>query len=229
MRTMRGWAVAAIVFTVATVSAGAQDYPNRFIRAIVGPGPDIVARLFGPKASEILGQQMVIEPRPGAGGVIAAQTVAAAAPDGYTLLFAAASTIVLTPQLQKLSFDPMKQLVPITNMGTGTQMVAIKRALPVTTLSEFIAYAKNNPGKLNFTVAGTQNISHLAPVLPFARAGVNLVMVPARGEAQAIYFQNIPASTPKADITVGAIAHALPMRKSRIPAWRSPWFDHVTR
>ena len=94
--------------------------------------------------------------------------------------------IMLTPQVQKLSFDPMKQLVPITNIGTGTQMIAIKRDLPVKTLPEFIAYAKANPGKLNFTVAGTQNISHLAPVLLFARAGIDLVMVPAKSEPQAI-------------------------------------------
>ena len=94
--------------------------------------------------------------------------------------------IVLTPQLQKLSFDPEQQLVPITNVGTGTQMLAIKRDLPVKTLPEFIAYAKANPGKLNFTVAGTQNISHLAPALLFARAGVNLVMVPSKGGPQAV-------------------------------------------
>jgi len=94
--------------------------------------------------------------------------------------------IVLTPQLQKLSFDPEKQLVPITNVGTGTQMLAIKRDLPVKTLPEFIAYAKANPGKLNFTVAGTQNISHLAPALLFARAGVTLVMVPSKGGPQAV-------------------------------------------
>jgi tripartite-type tricarboxylate transporter receptor subunit TctC len=112
--------------------------------------------------------------------------VAAATPDGYTLLFAASSMIVLTPQLQKLSFNPEQQLVPITNVGTGTQMLAIKRDLPVKTLPEFIAYAKANPGKLNFTVAGTQNISHLAPALLFARAGIDLVMVPSKGGPQAV-------------------------------------------
>jgi tripartite-type tricarboxylate transporter receptor subunit TctC len=94
--------------------------------------------------------------------------------------------IVLTPQLQKLSFNPEQQLVPITNVGTGTQMLAIKRDLPVKTLPEFIAYAKANPGKLNFTVAGTQNISHLAPALLFARAGIDLVMVPSKGGPQAV-------------------------------------------
>src|SRR5262249_14308939 len=108
--------------------------------------------------------------------------------------------------VQKLSFDPMKQLVPITNMGTGTQMIGIRRSLTVTTLSEFIAYAKANPGKLNFTVAGTQNISHLAPVLLFARTGIDLVMIPAKAEPQAVsdliagqvdlYFGNSSALLP---------------------------------
>ena len=127
-----------------------------------------------------------MENRPSAGGALATGQVAAAAPDGYTLLFAASSMINLTPQLQKLAFDPDKQLLPITNVGTGTQMIAIKRELPVETLPEFIAYAKANPGKLNFTVAGTQNISHLAPVLLFVRAGVDLVMVPSKGGPQAV-------------------------------------------
>ena len=128
----------------------------------------------------------MVENRPSAGGALGTGQVAAAAPDGYTLLFSASANINMTPQVQKLNFDPTRQLAPITNMGTGTQMIAIKRALPVRTLPEFIAYAKANPGKLNFAVAGTQNISHLAPVLLFARAGINLVMVPAKSEPQAI-------------------------------------------
>jgi tripartite-type tricarboxylate transporter receptor subunit TctC len=109
--------------------------------------------------------------------------------------------------LQKLNFDPQKQLVPITNMGTGTQMIGIKSALPAKTLPEFIAYAKTNPGKLNFAVAGTQNISHLAPVLLFSRAGIELVMVPAKSEPQAVsdlvsgqvdlYFGNSSALLPQ--------------------------------
>jgi tripartite-type tricarboxylate transporter receptor subunit TctC len=125
------------------------------------------------------------------------------------MLFTPASMLLLTPLLQKLSFDPDKQLLPVTNVGTGAQVIAIKRELPAHTLPEFLAYAKANPGKLNFAVAGTQNISHLAPVLLFARAGVNLVMVPAKGEAQAIsdliagqvdfYFGNASQLLPHAD------------------------------
>ena len=201
-------ALAAIVAVSARLHAA--DWPTRPVTVVVpfgaGGNTDMMARLAAQHLSAKFGQSFVIENRPSAGGALGTGQVAAAAPDGYTLLFAAASMIVLTPQLQKLSFDPMQQLVPITNMGTGTQMVAIKRALPVTTLPEFIAYAKNNPGKLNFTVAGTQNISHLAPVLLFARAGIDLTMVPAKSEPQAIsdlisgqvdlYFGNSSALLP---------------------------------
>ena len=188
----------------------AADWPTRPVTVIVpfgaGGNTDIMARLAAQHLSSKFGQPFVIENRPGAGGALGTGQVATAAPDGYTLLFSASANIALTPQVQKLNFDPLKQLVPITNMGTGTQMIGIKRSLPVTTLSEFIAYAKANPGKLNFTIAGTQNISHLAPVLLFARTGIDLVMVPAKSEPQAVsdlisgqvdfYFGNSSALLP---------------------------------
>ena len=165
----------------------AADWPTRPVTVIVpfgaGGNTDMMARLGAQHLTAKLGQTFVVENRPGAGGALGTGQVATAAPDGYTLLFSASANINLTPQVQKLTFDPVKQLVPITNMGTGTQMIAIKRELPVKTLPEFIAYAKANPGKLNFTVAGTQNISHLAPVLLFARAGIDLVMIPAKSRA----------------------------------------------
>ena len=168
-------------------SPGYPDRPVKIIVPFAAAGPtDVVARLITQKLFEKFGQQFYIENVAGAGGNLGMATAGRSPPDGYTILFAASSMIVLTPQLQKLSFDPEKQLVPITNVGTGTQMLAIKRDLPVKTLPEFIAYAKANPGKLNFTVAGTQNISHLAPALLFARAGIDLVMVPSKGGPQAV-------------------------------------------
>lgn len=188
----------------------AADWPTRPVTVIVpfgaGGNTDMMARLAAQHLSAKLGQTFVVENKPGAGGALATGQVAAATPDGYTLLFSASANMTLTPQVQKLSFDPAKQLVPIVNMGTGTQMIGIKRSLPATTLPEFIAYAKANPGKLNFTVAGTQNISHLAPVLLFARTGVDIVMVPAKSEPQAVadlisgqvdlYFGNASALLP---------------------------------
>ena len=85
-----------------------------------------------------------------------------------------------------MSFDPDKSLTPVTNVGTGSQVIAVKRSLPVSNLAEFLAYAKANPGKLNFAAAGTNNLSHLAPLLLFKLAGAEVVMVPSRGEPQAI-------------------------------------------
>jgi len=179
-------AIAALVAIAAPLRAA--DWPSRPVTVVVpfaaGGNTDMMARLGAQHLSAKLGQTFVVENRPSAGGALGTGMVAAAAPDGYTILFAASSMITLTPQ--KLSFNPEQQLVPITNVGTGTQMIAIKRELPVKTLPELIAYAKANPGKLNFTVAGTQNISHLAPVLLFARAGIDLVMVPSKGGPQAV-------------------------------------------
>ena len=180
----------AVMLAVLSLPGQAADWPVRPVTVVVplaaGGNTDLMARLAAQHLTDKLGQTFIVENRPSAGGAIATAQVAAAPPDGYTLLFTPSSMLLLTPLLQKLSFDPGKQLVPVTNVGTGAQVIAIKRELPARTLPEFLAYARAHPGTLNFAVAGTQNISHLAPVLLFARAGVNLVMVPAKGEAQAI-------------------------------------------
>jgi hypothetical protein len=109
----------------------------------------MMARLASQDLSAKFGQPFVVENRPSAGGALGTRAVASASPDGYTLEFSASSVVTLTPQVQKLDFDPAKELVPITNVGTGTQMIAIKRSLPAKTLPEFLAYAKANPGKLS--------------------------------------------------------------------------------
>src|SRR3954469_10890741 len=227
----------------------ATDWPTRPVTVIVsfgaGGNTDTMARLGAQHLTAKLGQTFVIENKPSAGGALGTGQVATAAPDGYTLLFSASANITLTPQVQKLNFDPRQQLVPITNIGTGTQMIAIKRDLPVKTLPEFIAYAKAHPGKLNFTVAGTQNISHLAPALLFARAGVNLVMVPSKGGPQAVsdlmsgqvdlYFGNSSELLPHVDsdrirlIAVGTsqrlpVAPAIPSVSETLPGFEfSSW------
>lgn len=153
--------------------AVAADWPNHTVTVVVpfgaGGNTDMMARLATQDLSAKFGEPFVVENRPSAGGALGTRAVATASPDGYTLEFAASSMVTLTPQVQKLDFDPAKALVPITNVGTGTQMIAIRRSLPATTLPQFLAYAKANPGKLNFSVAGTQNISQLAPALLFAR------------------------------------------------------------
>jgi tripartite-type tricarboxylate transporter receptor subunit TctC len=217
------------LLTVAALGlpARADDWPTRPVTIVVpfgaGGNTDMMARLAAQDLSQKFGQNFIIENRPSPGGVLGTREVVEAEPDGYTLLFCASSMITLTPQLEALEFDPVKQLVPITNVGTGAQVMAIKRSLPVTNLSEFLAYAKANPGKLNFTVAGTQNLSHFSPVRLFKAAGVDLVMVPARSEPQAIsdlmsgvadvYFGNASALLPLANNEqVRLIAVSTPQR-----------------
>lgn len=176
----------------------AEGYPTRPVTVIVpfaaGGNTDMMARLGAQHLTNKFGQTFIVENRPSAGGALGTGHVSNATPDGYKLLFTASSNITLTPRLRKLNFDPEKQLVPITNVGTGTQMIAIRRDLPAKTLPEFLAYAKSNPGKLNFVVAGTQNLTHLAPALLFARTGVDMVMIPAKGGPEAV-----------SDITAGRV------------------------
>lgn len=222
------------LLTVAAIGGPvrAEDWPARPVTIVVpfgaGGNTDMMARLAAQDLSQKFGQNFIVENRPSPGGVIGVREVVQAAPDGYTLLFCASSMITLTPQVENLEFDPLKQLVPITNVGTGAQVMAIKRSLPVTNLPEFLAYAKANPGKLNFSTAGTQNLSHFSPVRLFKIAGVDLVMVPARAEPQAIsdlmsgtvdvYFGNASSLLPLANNDqIRLIAVSTPQRLAAFP------------
>lgn len=224
--------LAALGLSALGVPAYADDWPNRPVTIVVPFGPggntDMMARLAAQDLSQKFGQNFVVENRPSPGGVIGTREVVEAASDGYTLLFCASSMITLTPQIENLEFDPMKQLVPITNVGTGAQVMAIKRSLPATNLPEFLAYAKANPGKLNFSTAGTQNLSHFSPVRLFKATGVDLVMVPARAEPQAIsdlisgtvdvYFGNASSLLPLANNDqIRLIAVSTPQRLAAFP------------
>jgi tripartite-type tricarboxylate transporter receptor subunit TctC len=212
--------------------ARADDWPTRPVTIVVpfgaGGNTDMMARLAAQDLSQKFGQNFIVENRPSPGGVIGVREVVQAQPDGYTLLFCASSMITLTPQIENLEFDPVKQLVPITNVGTGAQVMAIKRSLPATNLPEFLAYAKANPGKLNFSTAGTQNLSHFSPVRLFKATGVELVMVPARAEPQAIsdlmggvtdvYFGNASSLLPLANNDqIRLIAVSTPQRLTAVP------------
>jgi tripartite-type tricarboxylate transporter receptor subunit TctC len=194
--------------------ASAGDWPDHPVTIIVPFGPggntDMMARLAAQDLSQKFGQNFIIENRPSPAGVIGSRQVANAAPDGYTLLFCASSMITLTPQIEKIDYDPVTQLEPITNVGTGAQAIAIKKSLPATNLAEFLAYAKANPGKLNFTTAGVQNLSQFSPVRLFAATGVDLVMVPARAEPQAI--SDLLSGI--ADIYFGNASAVLPLMKN---------------
>ncbi len=173
----------AIALALSTISLApfvrAQDYPVRPIRVIVGPGPDIVARLFAPKMSAVLGRDVIVEPRPGAGGVIAAQAVANAPADGYLLLQATASYTINTAT-GTLPLDLATDFAPIELVSTTPFVLVVNPSLPVHTLADLIAYAKANPGKLNYASSGVGTPPHLAGELFKSMAGVDIVHVPFR-------------------------------------------------
>ena len=181
MTAKRRWFAFALVALMVGVAshAHAQHYPNRFIRVIVGPGPDITARVFGAKITEVLGQQVVVEPRPGAGGTIAAQAVAGAPGDGYTLLLASASYTINTAMGQS-PLDLGRDFAPIALVATVPFVLVVHPALAAKSLAELIALAKANPGKLNYASSGIGTPPHLAGELFKSMAGIDVVHVPFR-------------------------------------------------
>jgi len=166
-------------FLLALSAAQADDYPSRPIRIVVGPGPDIVTRVFSDVLSKSLGQAVVVEQRPGAGGVIAAQTVSAAAPDGYLLLQATASYTINTA-LQSGSLDIGRDFAPVALVSEIPFVLVVHPSVPAKTLGELIAYAKANPGKLNYASSGIGTPPHMAGELFKFKAGLDIVHVPYR-------------------------------------------------
>jgi tripartite-type tricarboxylate transporter receptor subunit TctC len=168
----------------------AQDYPSRPIHMVVpyaaGGGTDFVARAVSDKLSTSLGQPVVIENKAGANGALGSDAVAKAAPDGYTLLTGAAGTMVVAPHLGPLPFNPTKDLAPITALGTSAFIVTVNPNVPAKSLSELIALAKEQPGKINFGSSGTGGSPHLAAELFQSMAHVQMVHVPYKGLSLAI-------------------------------------------
>ena len=181
MTAKRRWFTFALVALMVGVASRshAQDYPSRFIRVIVGPGPDITARLFGTKITEALGQQVVIEPRPGAGGTIAAQAVAGAPPDGYTLLLASASYTINTAMGQS-PLDLGRDFAPIVLLATVPFVLVVHPSVEAKNLAELVTLAKARPGKLNYASSGIGTPPHLAGELFKSMAGIDVVHVPFR-------------------------------------------------
>jgi tripartite-type tricarboxylate transporter receptor subunit TctC len=171
--------------------AAAQPYPARPVKLVVGFAPggaaDFVARTFQEPLAKELGQPIVVENRPGAGSSIAAEYVAKAAPDGYTLLIASPSSILVNPILTpKAAFDPRRDLVPVGKVTSSPLLVAAHAGVGAASLRELIAYAKQNPGKLNFGSSGNGSAPHLAGVLFMRLAGVDMVHVPFKGGAPSV-------------------------------------------
>jgi tripartite-type tricarboxylate transporter receptor subunit TctC len=170
--------------------AFAQAYPARPVHMVVGfaagGGADIMARLIGQGLSERLGQQIVVDNRPGAGTNIATEVVAKAAPDGYTLLLANSPNAINATLYDNLSFDFIRDIAPVASIGRVPLVMVVNPALPAKTIPEFIAYAKANPGKVNMGSGGNGAPDHMSGELFKAMAGVGILHVPYRGVAPAI-------------------------------------------
>lgn len=183
--------IAALVCAACTLHvACAQDYPNRSIRLISpyapGGGTDYFSRLIGQKLTERLGVSVVVENRPGAGGVIGSDAVAKAAPDGYTLLLASPSPIVVSPHLNKnMPYDPLKDLAPITLVASVPAIFVVHPSIPVKTVKEFIQFARARSGELTYSSSGNGGTGHLAGALFDLRAGTKMIHVPYKGTGPA--------------------------------------------
>src|SRR3954463_15058776 len=187
IRGIRG-AVAALCL-MAGFGAWAQSYPSRPVKLVVpygvGGSADVYARYIGAKLSESLGQPVVIENRPGAGSIVGTDAVAKSEPDGYTLLMMSNTHAVNETLIPKKPFDLMKDLAPITGISYSDLMMVVHPSVPASTVKEFIAYAKANPGKLNYASSGNGTPYHMAGELFKAMAGVDLVHIPHKGSDQA--------------------------------------------
>ena len=180
---MRPTLLLAVAAALSATTSFAQPYPSKPIRLIVPQAPgsnsDIVSRIVAAKLSVLLGQQMVIDNRTGATGMIGVELAARAAPNGYTLL---AGSVVTHAQLpvtyKKLPYDPVKDFAPISMLYLVDVVLGVNPALPVKTVKEFIAYAKSKPGELNYASAGTGSVAHLAAVMLINMTGITSTHVP---------------------------------------------------
>src|SRR5438552_1892895 len=188
--------------------AQAQAYPTRPVRIIVpfaaASAFDIMARLVGQWLSERLGQQFIVENRPGAGGNIGTEVVVRAPPDGYTLLAVGSNNMINATLYDNLSYDFIRDIAPVGSVYRVPQVMEVNPSFPARTVPEFIAYAKANPGKINFASAGSGSVAHVTGELFKMMTGVNMLHVPYRGAAPAltdliggevhVMFDNLPSS-----------------------------------
>ena len=182
---------AAALAALSADAVSAQTFPTRPIRVLVGFSPggpaDVMARLIGQRMTQSLGRPIVVENRPGAGGTIAARAVAESEPDGYTLLLGNTSTLIISPLMFKnVGYDALKAFTPIARLGTTSDILVTNPGFPAKTLAQLIAYAKANPGKLNYSTPGIGTPPHLIGEMLKLRAGVETVHVPYKSGGQSI-------------------------------------------
>jgi tripartite-type tricarboxylate transporter receptor subunit TctC len=229
---VRAIALGLMWVVLATAAAAAEDYPARPVRIVVpsppGGGTDIVARVLAQNLSKTMGQQFFVENRPGAGNMIGIESVARSPADGHTLLFTA-STIALNSVLyKKISYDPIRDFAPITTGATTANVLIVNPGLPVKSLQELIALAKQKPGELTYSTPGVGTSPHMSMELLKSMAGIDLRHIPYRGTAPAVTdvisgqidatFANALTAKPQVDSgKVRALAVSGPKRIDALP------------
>ena len=183
-------ALAAGLLLVLPASIAAADFPDKTIRLIVpfppgGPN-DIIARVIGQRMSELTKQPVVIDNRGGQGGVLGTEAVAKAKPDGYTIAISSAGALAISPSMEKIAYDPLKDLQAITLVAKVPEMLVVAGNVPAKDMSELVALAKAQPGRLNFASSGPGSMPHLAGELLKLTAKIDIVHVPYRGAAPAV-------------------------------------------
>ena len=182
--------LAACAVALLSQPAAAQTYPNKPIRVIVsapaGGVLDVTARLIAPGLSGLLGQQLVIDNRGGAGGLIGAELAAKAIPDGYTLLISTPGALTILPHMRSVPYDTLRDFAPVGLISSGPFLLLSHPTLPVKTLQDLLALARAQPGKLNYASSGNGVPNHLAMELLKSMTGISITHVPYKGQAQAV-------------------------------------------
>lgn len=224
--------VAGVSLTVTPLTAFSQVYPNKPIRFIVpfpaGGGTDNIARAVAQRLSVLVAQPVVVDNRAGASGIIGSDFVAKSAPDGYTILIAGVGELTISPSLyKKLPYDPIKDFQPVTMIAINPMVLALNPSiLPVTNLQELIAYAKSNPGKINYGSYGLGSIAHVMVELFAHQSGIKVTHVPYKGSGPALQgllggqigLLFVAPSIAKGQIEAGRIRGIAVSTKRRIPA-----------
>ena len=193
-----------------TSNPSATNWPKKPVRLVLpyppGGSADAISRLIALYLTPLLGQQVLVDNRPGANGAIAAEAVAHSPADGYTLFFTPVAQLAIVPLLMKTRYDPIKDFVPISIVTTNSLVLTVGSNVPAKNLREFVDYARQSNGTLQFASSGDGGIPHLTAVMFFNRAGVNLIHVPYKGNAQILndimgghvpcYFANLPEILP---------------------------------
>ena len=205
----------ALAFACGSASAAQQtqptgSYPTRPLRIIIpwppGQATDLMGRIIASKLSEQLGQQVVADNRPGAGGIIGTDVAAKATPDGYTLLAASSGPVTINPLLQKVPFDPARDLAPVANVVLAPFVLVSHPSFPAKNARDFIAHAKAHPGKFRFASSGTGATAHLIAELFNSRAGLQVIHVPYKGSAPALI-----------DVMGGQVEYAMETAAATLP------------